>query len=45
MRCVHLLAPKGNRNVLKRGSFTAETITLRKSIVAFSRMARRFSPP
>jgi hypothetical protein len=42
---VHLLAPKGNSNVLKHGGFTTERITLRKEIVAFARMARRLLPP
>jgi hypothetical protein len=41
----HLLAAKGNRNVIKHGGFTAETITLRKEIAAFARMARRRLPP
>ena len=41
---VDLLAPGGNRNVLKHRSFIAEAITLRKEIVAFARMALRFSP-
>jgi uncharacterized protein YjcR len=27
-------APRGNRNALKHGGFTAETIALRKEIVA-----------
>jgi uncharacterized protein YjcR len=33
-------APKGNRNALKHGASTAETIALRKEIVALARMAR-----
>jgi hypothetical protein len=33
----HLLAAKGNRNVIKHGGFTAETITLRREIAAFAR--------
>ncbi len=33
-------APKGNRNALKHGGFTAETIALRKEIAALGRMAR-----
>jgi uncharacterized protein YjcR len=33
-------APKGNRNALKHGGFTTETIALRKEAVALARMAR-----
>ena len=33
-------APKGNRNALKHGASTAETIALRKKIVPLARMAR-----
>ena len=33
-------APKGNRNALKHGASTAETIALRKKIVALARLAR-----
>jgi uncharacterized protein YjcR len=33
-------APRGNRNALKHGGFTAETIALRNEIVALARMAR-----
>ena len=33
-------APKGNRNALKHGGFTAETVALRKEITALTRMAR-----
>jgi hypothetical protein len=41
----HQLAAKGSRNVIKHGGFIAETITLRKEIAAFARMARRRLPP
>jgi len=37
-------APKGNRNALKHGASTAETIALRKEIVALARMARETLP-
>jgi uncharacterized protein YjcR len=33
-------APKGNRNALKHGDFTAEGLALKKQISALSRMAR-----
>ena len=33
-------APKGNRNAMKHGGFTAEAIALRKEIVALDRLAR-----
>jgi uncharacterized protein YjcR len=33
-------APKGNRNAMKHGGFTAEAIALRKQIFALARMAR-----
>jgi uncharacterized protein YjcR len=33
-------APKGNRNALKHGSFTAEAMALRKEVAALARMAR-----
>ena len=33
-------APKGNRNALKHGEFTAEGFALKKQISALSRMAR-----
>ena len=33
-------APKGNKNALKHGGFTAETIALRKEIVSLARLAR-----
>jgi hypothetical protein len=33
-------APKGNRNALKHGDFTAETIILKRQIKALARMAR-----
>ncbi len=33
-------APRGNKNALKHGSFTAETIALRKEIQALARLAR-----
>ena len=33
-------APKGNRNALKHGDFTAEALALRKEISALARMAR-----
>jgi uncharacterized protein YjcR len=33
-------APKGNRNALKHGGFTAEGLALRRQISAFARMAR-----
>ena len=32
--------PKGNRNALKHGGFTAETLALRKEVQALARMAR-----
>ena len=33
-------APKGNRNALKHGDFTAETLAFKKEIAALARMAR-----
>ena len=33
-------APKGNRNALKHGDFTAEARALKKEIRALARMAR-----
>ena len=33
-------APRGNRNALKHGGFTAETMALRKEIAALARVAR-----
>ena len=33
-------APRGNKNALKHGNFTAETIAFRKKIAALARMAR-----
>jgi uncharacterized protein YjcR len=33
-------APKGNRNALKHGDFTAEGLALKKQINALARMAR-----
>ncbi len=33
-------APKGNKNALKHGDFTAKTMALRKEIAALGRMAR-----
>jgi uncharacterized protein YjcR len=33
-------APKGNRNAMKHGGFTAETIALKREIQALARMAR-----
>jgi hypothetical protein len=33
-------APKGNRNALKHGGFTAEAFAMKKQINALSRMAR-----
>jgi uncharacterized protein YjcR len=33
-------APKGNRNALKHGDFTAEALAMKKQINALSRMAR-----
>jgi hypothetical protein len=32
--------PKGNRNALKHGDFTAETLALKRQISALARMAR-----
>ena len=32
--------PKGNRNALKRGLYTAEAIVLKRQISALARMAR-----
>jgi uncharacterized protein YjcR len=34
-------APQGNRNALKHGDFTAETLALKKQISALARMARK----
>ena len=33
-------APKGNRNALKHGNFTAESLALRKEVQALARLAR-----
>ena len=33
-------APRGNRNALKHGGFTAKTVAVRKQIQALARMAR-----
>jgi uncharacterized protein YjcR len=33
-------APKGNKNALKHGDFTAEAMALKKEIAALARMAR-----
>jgi uncharacterized protein YjcR len=33
-------APKGNRNALKHGGFTAETFALKREIQALARLAR-----
>ena len=33
-------APRGNRNALKHGDFTAETLALKRQISALARMAR-----
>jgi len=33
-------APKGNRNALKHGLYTAETLALKREIQALARMAR-----
>ena len=33
-------APRGNRNALKHGEFTAETLALKREIQALARMAR-----
>ena len=33
-------APKGNRNALKHGGFTAETLAMKREISALARMAR-----
>ena len=33
-------APKGNRNAMKHGGFTAETLALKREIQALARMAR-----
>ena len=33
-------APKGNRNAIKHGLYTAETLALKKEIQALGRMAR-----
>jgi uncharacterized protein YjcR len=33
-------APKGNRNALKQGSFSAEALALKREITALARMAR-----
>ena len=33
-------APKGNRNALKHGSYTAETLALNREIQALARVAR-----
>ena len=33
-------APKGNRNAMKHGDFTAEGVALKRQISALARMAR-----
>jgi uncharacterized protein YjcR len=33
-------APKGNRNALKHGGFTAEGLVLKRQIITLARMAR-----
>jgi uncharacterized protein YjcR len=33
-------APKGNKNALKHGDFTAETLALKRQISVLARMAR-----
>jgi hypothetical protein len=33
-------APRGNRNALKHGDFTAETLAVKKQVHALARMAR-----
>jgi uncharacterized protein YjcR len=33
-------APRGNRNALKHGEFTAETLALKREIQALARLAR-----
>jgi uncharacterized protein YjcR len=33
-------APKGNRNALKHGNFTAATLAMKREIQALARMAR-----
>jgi len=33
-------APRGNRNALKHGGFTAETLALKREIQALAQMAR-----
>ncbi len=33
-------APKGNRNALKHGLYTAEAIALRREVLALARLAR-----
>jgi uncharacterized protein YjcR len=33
-------APRGNRNALKHGDFTAETLALKREIQALARMTR-----
>ena len=33
-------APRGNRNALKHGGFTAEALVLKREIQALARMAR-----
>ena len=33
-------APKGNRNAVKHGEFTAETLAMKRQIHALARMAR-----
>ena len=33
-------APKGNRNALKHGVFTAEAVAMKREIQALARMAR-----
>jgi uncharacterized protein YjcR len=33
--------PKGNRNALKHGEFTAESLDVKRQIAALARMARK----
>ena len=34
-------APKGNRNALKHGAFTAEALAFKREIATLARMARK----
>jgi uncharacterized protein YjcR len=40
MHGAHGGAPKGNRNALKRGNYTAEAMAFKKDILALVRVAR-----